>query len=180
MQLYIQILRAFEESEKTKDTLSPKEKKLGSRLKNEYILKEEDDSTGHKSTVLFRIDRKKKRNKVPQLLRVIPNESIFDCIHAVHHSVGHDKEATYKGIKCRDIYSACERDIKNYIHTCPGCMRVKLSIPKLIAKKNPIWSSLFRDQLVVDYIDLKGVEGQVVQLCPQMIGNVRELKNVWP
>ena len=143
-------------------------------IKNKYILDELADGDGNKKTILIRqvINPKKGTTKK---FRVVPNEEIFDCIYDVHEQERkHCKNVRKTFLIMKDeFYCVSEKDIANFINTCPVCSEIPCRMPKLFGRNNPLLSSFFRDRAGMGSIEFSSVDGTSKNKILKPIAQVR-------
>ena len=181
--LHIKILKAWENN---RSSLTKDEQLIGYRIHTTCCVREEEDINGKVSLALMRKDPVALKQGITKWLRVVPNEEIFDYIHEAHLACGHSKTAlTYNTIRSRLLYTVSEKDVKNYISTCPVCLDGPFRLPKPVGAKQPIVSSFFRDRFQADLIDFSnnvgiGANGVEYRWCLSLKDHFTRLVYVRP
>ena len=147
---YQQIVHIILNWEDRVNTLTHVEKRIGYKLLAlDYELRKEYKPDSSFEYVPYRGN-----------LRVVANADVFRYIDAAHQIVGHKKlAATTIKIKAKKLFSITEKDVRNYLLTCPVCTAGALKVPVVKGAKKAIISSCFRDQFQCDLVDYRTQPG---------------------
>jgi hypothetical protein len=131
VQLMVHIMLNWSER---KEKLTKEEHKLGYTMHElNYSLRKELCADGKITFVPMRDD-----------CRIVGNDEIYDYIYSAHVLVGHKRIAsTFNKLKEKKLFTITEKDVSNFIHTCPTCLGSGVRAPAMKGAKKPIYSASF-------------------------------------